>query len=164
MKVALTAPFLALLSSISVSVAAPTIDTSVVDKHSAPLLSSTTAEGSEVPNNYIVVFKKNVDSSKASAHQSWVADVHSSSIAALKKRSQIPLAKSLMGDYDIDSLVGIKHTYNISDKLAGYSGAFDESTLDAIRKHPDVSLTRHAKLSELSAAFKPRHVTSHLSR
>jgi len=36
-------------------------------------------------------------------------------------------------------LVGLKHTYNIPGGLSGYSGAFDDATLNEIRKHPDVA-------------------------
>jgi len=136
MKVALTAPFLALLSSITVSIASPIVDATIVDGQAAPLLSSTTA--TEVPNNYIVVFKKNVDGAAAQAHQSWVQEAHGASIAALRKRSQIPLGPGEQA-VDPEDLTGVKHVYNISDNLTGYSGAFDSSVIDAIRKHPDVA-------------------------
>lgn len=140
MKVTLTAPFLALLGSISVTIASPIYDTTIVNKASAPLLSSTSSAEHIIPNNYIVVFKKNVDGSAISEHQSWVADIHSAKVAELKKRSQIPLLQeSGVAVDDVEALTGLKHTYNIEGHLAGYSGAFDESTVEAIRQHPDVS-------------------------
>jgi cerevisin len=141
MKIALTAPFLALLSTITVTIASPIFDTTVVDKDAAPLLSSTSSAEHEIPNNYIVVFKKHVDDSKATEHHSWVADVHSSSVRGLKKRSQTPLASSQESSWleDIEALVGLRHTYNIPGGMMGYSGAFDDSVLSEIRKHPDVS-------------------------
>lgn len=146
----LSSQFAALLASISISVsiASPIFDSAVVDKSSAPLLSSTSAAENEIPNNYIVVFKKHVDDSAASEHQSWVTSIHKSSISELKKRSQAPLLQvsdeasaSDWFDTDLEMLNGLKHSYNISGLLSGYSGSFDDSVLDAIRKHPDVSLS-----------------------
>ncbi|KAI5791859.1 autophagic serine protease Alp2 [Geopyxis carbonaria] len=144
MKLTLTAPFLALLSSITVSVASPIFDSTVVDKGAAPLLSSTSSAEHEIPNNYIVVFKKHVDDSSASEHHSWVSNIHSASVAELKKRSQEPLMKdteaSTNGFIDnIEALTGLKHTYNISGLLSGYSGSFDSSVINEIRKNPDVA-------------------------
>ncbi|KAA8913881.1 autophagic serine protease Alp2 [Sphaerosporella brunnea] len=141
MKVTLTAPFLALLSTITVTIASPIFDTTVVDKNAAPLLSSTSSAEHQIPNNYIVVFKKHVDNSKASEHHSWVSDVHASSMRGLKKRSQTPLATSKESSWldEIEAMVGLKHTYDIPGGLRGYSGAFDESTLAEIRRHPDVA-------------------------
>jgi cerevisin len=143
MKITLSAPFLALLSTITVTIASPIFDTTVVDKDAAPLLSSTTSAQHEIPNNYIVVFKKEVDNTKASEHHSWVADIHKSQSRELRKRSQAPLggaAKESSWFDQIEALVGLKHTYNIPGGLAGYSGAFDDATLSEIRKHPDVRI------------------------
>ena len=141
MKITLTAPFLALLASISVTIATP-IHTGA-EHNIAPLLSSATTAEHEIPNNYIVVFKKDVKPSKASDHHSWVASMHTSSITAeLKKRSQDPLTPGHASWMDeIEAMVGLKHTYHIPGGLMGYSGAFDDQTLKEIRSHPDVSLT-----------------------
>lgn len=144
MKVALSAQFLALLASISVTIASPIFDTTVVDKQSAPLLSSTTSAEHAIPNNYIVVFKQHVDGSAATEHHSWVANIHSAKVAELRKRSQIPILQSGGVVDDVEALTGLKHTYNISDGLTGYSGAFDETVIDEIRKHPDVSHAPHS--------------------
>lgn len=140
----LTANFAVLLASISVTIASPIFDTTVVNKDSAPLLSSASAADHEIPNNYIVVFKKDVGDDAASAHHSWVTDIHETSVASLRKRSQIPLMEHASnGDeafpLDVDSLTGLKHKYNISGGLTGYSGSFDDSVLEEIRKHPAVS-------------------------
>jgi len=138
MKITLTAPFLALLSTISVTIASPISD---ADKGAAPLISTTNFVEHQVPNNYIVVFKKDVDHSKATDHHDWVANIHSSSLRGLKKRSQEPLrspnAPSWMDE--IEALVGLKHTYDIPGGMKGYSGAFSDAVLSEIRRHPDVS-------------------------
>jgi cerevisin len=137
----LSANFAVLLASISVTIASPIYDATVVNKDSAPLLSSASAADHEIPNNYIVVFKKDVGDEVASAHHSWVADIHEASVASLRKRSQVPLMEhsNNVDVLDVDSLTGLKHTYNISGGLTGYSGAFDDSVLEEIRKHPAVS-------------------------
>ncbi|KAI9822172.1 MAG: serine protease [Phylliscum demangeonii] len=96
----------------------------------APIVSSTNSK--EVPNSYIVVFKKHVTPVTALAHHDWVKDLHSSSEQGhreLRKRSQIPLVADLFQ--------GVKHTYSIGD-LLGYSGHFDDGVIEQVRKHPDV--------------------------
>lgn len=138
----LSAKFALLLASISVSIASPIHDAALGKP--APLVTPISAYEHEIPNNYIVVFKKHVDGASATGHHSWVTDLHETSISSLRKRSQIPLIRgesdsSSSVDVDIDSLTGLKHTYNISGGLLGYSGAFDESVMEQIRNHPDVS-------------------------
>lgn len=140
----LSANFAVLLASISVTIASPIFDTSVVNKDSAPLLSSTSAAEHQISNNYIVVFKKNVGDEVASAHHSWVTNIHEASISSLRKRSQIPLMKhhgnpNEASPLDVDSLTGLKHTYKIPGGFTGYSGSFDDSVLEEIRKHSAVS-------------------------
>lgn len=139
----LSANFAVLLASISVTIASPIFDTTVINKDSAPLLSSASAAEHEISNNYIVVFKKNVGDEVASAHHSWVTDIHEASLSSLRKRSQIPLMKHGDADeafpLDVDSLTGLKHTYKIPGGFTGYSGSFDDSVLEEIRKHAAVS-------------------------
>ena len=98
----------------------------------APLLSSTSAK--EIPNSYIVVFKKHVNQDDASDHHAWVQGLHQNSQnvnTELRKRSQFPFMDEVFE--------GLKHTYNVGGNLLGYSGHFDESVVDQIRRHPDVS-------------------------
>ncbi|KAI9731698.1 MAG: serine protease [Cirrosporium novae-zelandiae] len=104
-----------------------------IHKDAAPLITSTTAK--EIPNSYIVVFKDHVKEESAVAHQSWVQDLHLSTEntkTELRKRSQFPISPD-------DIFEGLKHTYNIPGSLLGYSGNFDESVIEQIRSHPDVS-------------------------
>ena len=111
--------------------ASPLFSTQTIHKEAAPILSSTNADA--VPNSYIVVFKDHVTHGGANAHHAWVQDLHSVKMD-LRKRSQIPF-------FD-DIFHGLKHTYNIAGSLRGYSGHFDESVVEEIRRHPDVS-ARH---------------------
>ena len=94
-----------------------------------PLISS--SNSIEVPDSYIVVFKKHVNHAKAQHHHSWVQSLHEASEgerAELRKRSIVT-----------DIYEGLKHTYNIGDSLMGYSGHFDEDVIEKVRQHPDVS-------------------------
>jgi cerevisin len=99
---------------------------------SAPVLSSVNAV--EIPDNYIVVFKKHVDDASAAIHQNWVQEVHFESEnqrTELRKRGQFPITT--------DIFEGLKHTYNIGGHFKGYSGHFDEDIIEQVRNHPDVS-------------------------
>tara|TARA_R110002003_G_scaffold124_14_gene11308 strand:- start:3432 stop:3890 length:459 start_codon:yes stop_codon:yes gene_type:complete len=82
----------------------------------------------------MVVFKKHVKDSHAKEHHSWVQSIHTkqeSERMELRKRSQFPVTTEVFD--------GLKHTYNIIGGLVGYSGHFDDETIEAIRRHPDVS-------------------------
>jgi cerevisin len=125
--IALSLPLLA--------VAAPSFSTETIHGDAAPVLSSTSSE--VVPDSYLVVFKKHVTESSAASHHSWVQDIHLSSEnerAELRKRSQFPITT--------DIFQGIKHTYNIAGDFLGYSGHFDDSVIEQVRRHPDVSILR----------------------
>ncbi|KAE8372860.1 peptidase S8/S53 domain-containing protein [Aspergillus bertholletiae] len=96
----------------------------------APILSASNAK--EVPDSYIIVFKKHVSTETAAAHHSWVQDIHDSMTGHmdLKKRS-------LFGFSD-DLYLGLKNTFDIAGSLVGYSGHFHEDVIEQVRRHPDV--------------------------
>ena len=123
-------PFI--VSSISLVAATPIFERASQDV--APLISAKIAEH-EIPDSYIVIFKDHVKETTATKHHSWVQELHTTS---LKKRSQIPLLRS-GSEWLNDAADGLKHTYNVAGKLLGYAGTFDESVLQEIRRHPDVS-------------------------
>lgn len=127
MRGLIVASLLPLLAS-----SAPTFSTETIHEGSAPILSASNAE--TVPDSYIVVFKDHVDESAAALHHSWIQDIHLESEnlrTELRKRSQFPIAN--------DVFEGLKHTYNIAGSFLGYSGHFDDSTIEQVRNHPDVS-------------------------
>lgn len=112
--------------------ASPVLNVGTIHKDAAPVLSTTNAK--EVPNSYMVVFKKHVKHEDAQAHHTWIQDLHSKGQEErleLRKRSQFPVTTEIFD--------GLKHTYNIVGGLMGYSGHFDDETLEQIRSHPDVS-------------------------
>jgi len=111
--------------------AAPTFNTETVHGESAPIFSASNAV--EVPDSYIVVFKKHVTDKAASDHHSWVQDIHTqgeTQRTELRKRSQFPITS--------DIFEGLKHTYKIGADFLGYSGHFDDSVIEKVRNHPDV--------------------------
>jgi hypothetical protein len=118
----------------ALAVASPMMQVGTIHKDAAPILSST--QSKEVPNSYMIVFKKHVKESHAKEHHDWVQSIHSKSEnerMELRKRSQFPVTTEIFD--------GLKHTYNIIGGMVGYSGHFDDETIEAIRRHPDVSST-----------------------
>ena len=116
----------------ALAAASPTFQAETIHNNAAPVLSSTTAK--EVPNSYMIVFKKHVKHEHTKDHHEWVQGVHTKSQSErmeLRKRSQFPVTSTVFE--------GLKHTYNIAGGILGYSGHFDEETIEAIRRHPDVS-------------------------
>lgn len=113
-----------------------------IHNEAAPILSSTQAK--EIPDSYIIVFKKDTAHTTACAHHEWVQNEHAQIETAkrdLSKRSQFP----------ITSFGGLKHTYNIGGGLLGYSGHFDEQVIEQVRRHPDVSNHFHLLSAYLCA-------------
>ncbi|KAK9454448.1 peptidase S8/S53 domain-containing protein [Dipodascopsis uninucleata] len=95
----------------------------------APLLTTTTAAENIIPDSYIIVFKKHVDETSASTHQSWVRSVHD---VAMKKRGlENPFLASGLRH-------GLEHVYSLASGFRGYSGRFEAATIEQIRAHPDV--------------------------
>lgn len=120
------------LSLAAYAVAAPTVSHGTIHGDAAPILSSSNAE--VVPNSYLIKFKNHVSEASAQHHQSWIQQIHTSNEherMELRKRGQIPFAD--------DVFRGLKHTYQIGEHFMGYSGHFDESVIEQVRRHPDVS-------------------------
>ncbi|KAI9828210.1 MAG: hypothetical protein M1819_004597 [Sarea resinae] len=126
MKGLLALTLLPLLAS-----ASPVLNVGTIHREAAPILSS--SHSVEVPDSYIVVFKKHVSHESAASHHDWVQELHLSTEktkSELRKRSQLPLVT--------DAFQGLRHTYNIAGGLVGYSGHFDEDVIEQVRRHPDV--------------------------
>ncbi len=70
-----------------------------------------------IPNEYIIVLKSSLTASQIEQHKSRINAIHS-----------------------LGKLSGIEFNYTMPT-LKGYSGKFDDSTLQAIAKSPEVSLT-----------------------
>ncbi|KAJ5795137.1 hypothetical protein N7457_001736 [Penicillium paradoxum] len=101
-----------------------------IHNEAAPILSSMTAK--EIPDSYIVVFKKHVDPKLASDHHSWVQDLHTA------QTGRMELKKRSLFDFDFEAFTGLKHTFHIAGSLVGYAGHFHEDVIEQVRRHPDV--------------------------
>lgn len=73
-----------------------------------------------IPGKYIVTLKEGISTEAVDSHLSWVSDVHKRSLG---KRNT----------------VGVEKTYGVGKYFNGYAGEFDDSTLEEIKKNPDVS-------------------------
>ena len=127
MKYSFTMSALAALAA-----ASPMLQVGTIHNDAAPILSST--QSKEIADSYMIVFKKHVKHEHTKDHHDWVQSIHTKSQSdrmELRKRSQFPVTT--------DVFEGLKHTYNIAGGILGYSGHFDEETIEAIRRHPDVS-------------------------
>lgn len=117
------------LSLLPLLAAASPMVVDTIHNGAAPILSTLNAK--EISDSYIVVFKKHVDSASAAAHHAWVQDFHlQTQRTELRKRSS--------SSFGSEMFTGLKHTFNIAESLAGYSGHFSEDVIEEIRKHPDV--------------------------
>ncbi|GBF60679.1 subtilisin-like protease [Trichophyton mentagrophytes] len=114
-----------------------------IHQNAAPILSSTNAK--DIPDSYIVVFKKGVTSTSALAHQSWVQDIHTSvESKRMKKRNQFTFKN--------EAFDGLKHTFDFAGGFLGYSGHFDEEVIEQVRRHPDVEyIERDSEVHTLKA-------------
>ncbi|KAJ5146346.1 vacuolar serine proteinase [Penicillium bovifimosum] len=101
-----------------------------IHNDAAPILSSVNAK--DIPDSYIVVFKKHVDPNSALAHQSWVQDIHTA------QHGRMELKKRSLLDFDFEAFMGLKHTFHIAGSLMGYAGHFHEDVIEQVRRHPDV--------------------------
>lgn len=119
------------LSLLSLLASASPVVIDTIHNDAAPILSSVNSK--EIPNSYMVVFKKHVDHGAAQRHHSWVQDVHLTTQTAkreLRKRD---------GSWLQDTVFeGLRHTYHIPGAFLGYSGHFDDDVIEQVRRHPDV--------------------------
>ncbi|GIJ85841.1 serine protease [Aspergillus pseudoviridinutans] len=118
------------LSILPLLAAASPVVVDSIHNGAAPILSSMNAK--EVPDSYIVVFKKHVDAVSAAAHHSWVQDIHSA------QNERVELRKRSLFGFGDEAYLGLKNTFDIAGSLVGYSGHFHEDVIEQVRKHPDV--------------------------
>lgn len=119
------------LSLVPLLVSASPVLTDTIPTEAAPVISFSHSKA--IPNSYLVVLKKDLRPTNADAHFEWVKNLHVSTQSRkleLRKRSQLPLLDEVFE--------GLKHTYHIPGSLLGYSGHFDDETIEELRRHPDV--------------------------
>jgi cerevisin len=119
------------LSLLAAASASPII-VDTIHNDAVPILSSVNAQ--EIPNSYIVVFKKHVSNTAAKDHHSWVQNVH-----LVQQNARTELRKRGLLSFEDTMFSGMKHTYDIGGNFLGYSGHFDDEVMEQVRRHPDVS-------------------------
>lgn len=140
--------FVAALSLASAASAAPSFfGIETIHGDAAPILSSTGAE--DIPNSYIIRFKNHVTDASASEHHSWVQQIHSTS-----EDERLELRKR--GGFVEEAFRGLGHTFKIGESFHGYAGHFDESTIEAVRNHPDVSQSPYPTSQTALNAFEQK--------
>lgn len=130
--------------------ASPIFGVDTIHNGAAPILSS--SESKEIPNSYIIVFKKDISTATINEHHEWIQRQHDdveNQKLELRKRSQEP----------ISIFSGLKHTFDIAGQFLGYAGHFDEDIIERVRRHPDVGprfdriIFRRRLISYLSIFF-----------
>ncbi|KAF4335065.1 alkaline protease (oryzin) [Fusarium beomiforme] len=90
---------------------------------SCSLAAPTTSSGvdSTIPGSYIITLKSEIKAPSVKTHLKWVGDIHKRS---LEKRD---------GDN------GVEKTFETEAGFHGYSGTFDDVTVEQIKKRPEVA-------------------------
>jgi len=78
--------------------------------------------GDIIPDSYIVVLKDTITTQDLDEHKNWAASIHNE---ALAKRGEAPRD-------------AFKYTYDL-EKLKGYAGTFDKTTIDQIASRAEVA-------------------------
>lgn len=100
----------------------------LANRHVAPISSR-----SEGQSGYIVIFKRDITATAATAHYSRLQELqHISKHDTLELRtpSQFPLAEEYPD--------GVERVFDLGDKHVGYSGVFTDAVVKKIRKDPNV--------------------------
>ncbi|EMR65381.1 Subtilisin-like proteinase Spm1 [Eutypa lata] len=145
--------FVALLSLACAAAAAPSFSYETIHDGVAPVISSIGTD--EIPNSYIVKFKKHVSDSAAADHHSWVQQIHTSreqERIELRKRGHFPSVD--------DVFRGLAHTYKIGGDFLGYSGHFDDSVIEELRRHPDIEYIERDSIVHTMASEDPELETN----
>jgi cerevisin len=97
----------------------------------------TSANAKTIENQYIVVFHPHADDDAVAAHHSFL---QTTLLAQPPRVSQSGSQQTFGWHNPLQDLFGmVKHTYNITNKLKGYSGTFSTAAIDLLRKDPNVA-------------------------
>lgn len=97
----------------------------------------TSANAKTIENQYIVVFHPHADDDAVAQHHSFL---QTTLLSAQPPLNQARDQQTLGWHNPLQDLFGmVKHTYNITNKLKGYSGTFSTAAIDLLRKDPNVA-------------------------
>lgn len=107
------------------------------EDYEAPIHASRNAK--TIENQYIVVFHPHAADDAIAAHHTFLQ----TTLLAQPPRPERdgPSPQQPLGWHNpLNDLFGmVKHTYNITNKLKGYSGMFSPTAIDVLRKDPNVA-------------------------
>jgi len=97
----------------------------------------TSANAKTLENQYIVVFHPHAEDGAIAQHHSFLqTTLLAAPVVGLSGSTQQPLG----WHNPLHDLFGmVKHTYNITNKLKGYSGTFSSAAIELLRKDPNVA-------------------------
>ena len=97
----------------------------------------TSANAKTLENQYIVVFHPHTEDGAIAQHHSFLqTTLLAAPLVGPSGSTQQPLG----WHNPLNDLFGmVKHTYNITNKLKGYSGTFSSAAIDLLRKDPNVA-------------------------
>jgi len=103
--------------------------------YEAPIHTSSNAK--TIENQYIVVFHPHADDSAIALHHTFLQ----TTLLAQPAIDRSGSSQRHFGWHNpLSDVFGtIKHTYNITNKLKGYSGTFSDRAIDVLRKDPMVA-------------------------
>lgn len=91
-----------------------------------------------VPHKYIVVYKSGTSADQVQFHQQWVAAKHAENHAEYAESgADAEGFQATINGLDIKG--GIADVFDVGGALSGYTGYFLQSTIDWIRKDPNVA-------------------------
>lgn len=99
-------------------------------KEAAPVVNAESVRDI-IPNKYIVVFKEGLSADEIQFHQEWVAAEHANLMGNLGEND--PFMHAIK---ELDIAGGILDSFNINNLLSGYTGFFNEATINMIRRNP----------------------------
>ncbi|TPX59010.1 hypothetical protein PhCBS80983_g02808 [Powellomyces hirtus] len=106
--------------------------------------------GTSIPENYIVVFKKDAAQDAVSTHLSWLQ----TTIAPAPQLTVQALADGVSVDLDSPvSIYGIKHHYNFAD-FKGYAARLPAEVAKSLESDPNIEYVEEDKIVRLLAKQK----------
>lgn len=98
-----------------------------------------------IPNKYIIVFKDGLTPEEIQFHQEWVAAEHSGSVGKMQEND--PFVQAMK---ELNIAGGILDSFNINNVLHGYTGFFNEATINMIRRNPLVKFVERDSIVHAS--------------
>jgi cerevisin len=119
--------------------------------YAAPIHISSNAK--TIENQYIVIFHPHAADDAIASHHTFL---QTTLLARPRRPGREPAIQQPLGWHNpLNELFGmVQHTYNLTNKLKGYSGMFSRSAIDVLRKDPNVAYIEQDHEVHISAQEK----------